>query len=631
MLRVRKVLGVLKVLVPRVLTVLTVLMVLGASMAAQTPAPQPHDGVITGQVVDAVSGRPVGAVIVSITVAVVARLTVVDGRVGAGSGQAPRILTGGDGRFVFRGLPEGSFTIAAVKGGYADGASGRRVIGGPSQPVVLTAAERSADIAVRIWKNGAITGTIVDEAGEPVVGVQLRALRRTFTAGRRRFVSSGASVATDDRGSYRFTGLLPGEYLILASPPSLSVKASIFPDAVRSGRGSAELASAVPPGSANAIQVGDALVMLGRGGAIPPPPAGGRMQIYPTTFYRSALVPAQASTVALGSGEERIGIDLQLQPVPTARVTGTAIGAAGPAGMVSLRLTPAGIEELGSDVLAPVSLADAAGSFTFAAVPPGQYALRATARTGPASAAPGSDMYWVDMPIAVSGDDVDGVVAVMRPALRITGRLEFEGATPRPQQRPGQFMPVPFMLDSDNSLPPLGTSATFGEQGFTVAGFAAGKYRVRVQNSPPGWMFKSAMLNGVDVSETPFDFNRDVSDLVITFTDRWSGMGGVVQGSGAGGAMVLAFTTNVQAWENSGPSPRRLRSTRADARGEFGLSSVPPGEYYVIAIPEEQAADWQDPKTLEALARLATQVSIAEGEHKMIDLRVNLQFREVRQ
>ena len=162
-----------------------------------------------------------------------------------------------------------------------------------------------------------------------------------------------------------------------------------------------------------------------------------------------------------------------------------------------------------------------------------------------------------------------------------------------------------------------------------LAGFSAGKYRVRVQNSPPGWMFKAAMLNGVDVSETPFEFTRDVSDLVLTFTDRWSGMGGVVQGTGAAGAVVLAFTTNAQTWnwDDQGPASRRFRSTRANARGEFGLSSVPPGDYYVIAVPEEQAADWRDPKVLEALARQATQVSIAEGEHKTIDPRL----REVHQ
>lgn len=55
-------LEVLKVLVPRVLTVLTVL---GVSMG-QTQAPQARDGVITGQVVDALTGKSIAAAIVSL-------------------------------------------------------------------------------------------------------------------------------------------------------------------------------------------------------------------------------------------------------------------------------------------------------------------------------------------------------------------------------------------------------------------------------------------------------------------------------------------------------------------------------------------------------------------------------------
>jgi hypothetical protein len=599
-----------------VLRVLVALLVLGGSMAQtqQTPAPAARDGVITGQVVDASSGKPVAAAIVQINGAVFG------GRSGLGPGAPPRIMTGGDGRFVFRNLPSGSFTFVATKGGYLDG---RSVLGGPSQSVVLTAALRTAETSVRIWKAGAITGVVVDEAGEPVVGLGVTAVRR-FTAGRRRFAFTGWSATTDDRGVYRLSGLPPGEYLVSASPPSSSTKISAFTGAGRPGRGSAEM---------DGIQVGDAMFMLGRGAAVPPPVVRGRMQIYPPIFYPSAPAPAQAITIPLTSGEERMGIDLQLQPVPAVRVTGTLMGASGPVGMATLGLMPAGAEDVfPTEALTLMSVSDAAGAFTFLAVPQGQYTLRASSHSTPGPRRDG-DVYWLSMPLAVSGEDVDGVVALMRPALRITARLEFEGTTPRPIPHASlgnQFTPAPFALEPEDSLTGLtigGLAGTTGAQGFTLAGFLPGKYRVRVQNSPPGWMFKSAMLNGVDVSETPFEFTRDVPDLVLTFTDRWSGMGGVVQGTGAGGAMVLMFTTNTQAWETTGTAPRRLRSTRANAKGEFGLSSVPPGDYYVIAVAEEQAPDWRDPQTLEALARQATQVSIGEGEHKMIDLRV----KEVRQ
>jgi hypothetical protein len=186
------------------------------------------------------------------------------------------------------------------------------------------------------------------------------------------------------------------------------------------------------------------------------------------------------------------------------------------------------------------------------------------------------------------------------------------------------------LLESTDSQPattPVSRNAAVTEVGFTLKGYAAGRYLVRPSGSPSGWMFKSAMLNGVDVSETPFEFSRDVTDLVITFTDRWTGLGGAVQGQGADGAIVVVFPTEAQGWTGYGSSPRRLKSARVDAQGRFGISSLPPGDYFAVAIAEEQSADWRDGKTLEALSRIATRVTIGEGEHRTIDLRL----REVRQ
>jgi hypothetical protein len=611
---------VLKVL--KVLQVLMVLLVLCASAAAQNAAPR--DGVITGRVVDAATGRPVGAVIVSISgPGIATRVTSsASGPGGLAAGPSvPRVLTGADGRFMFRDLQAGGFTITAVKNGYAEGASGRRRPGGTTQPVALTEAQRTADISVRVWKNAAIGGTVVDEAGEPVVGVQVRALVRSTVAGRRRFTPAGNSAFTDDRGMYRFSGLLPGDYIVMASPPVVGIKLSVFEDVGRTGRAAGELAAAVSLGGATSgIPIGDALLTMGRGTVTPPPFGNGRLRIYPTTFHPAAFLPAQAATVTLGSGEERVGVDVQLQPVPTARVSGSLVSSAGPVAATLLRLSLQGADEVSNDGLSAVTFTDSSGAFTFPAVPPGQYTMRASTRPGAGGSAAGADLSWLDMPVTVSGDDVEGVVAVMRPALRITARLEFEGATPRPPGRSqAAFVGSPFMLETDDGVAPAAGGSTVGvpgEQGFTLGGYAAGRYRVRVQNSPAGWMFKSAMLNGVDVSETAFDFNRDVADLVLTFTDRWSGVSGSIQGAGAGGATVIVFPIDAQSWA----SPRRLKSGRATAQGTFGISSLPPGDYYAVAIPEEQAADWRDPKMLEELARVATRVSIGEGEHKTIDL-----------
>jgi hypothetical protein len=274
-----------------------------------------------------------------------------------------------------------------------------------------------------------------------------------------------------------------------------------------------------------------------------------------------------------------------------------------------------------AEALGGVGVTDASGSFVFPAVVPGNYILKGDVResTGP---------MWVALPLSVAGDDIEGIVATLQPGLKITARTQYDGNSADPSV-PAGARPVPFTLENEDGSPSLqfGPAAKTGPEGLTLIGFTPGRYRVRVANSPVGWMFKAAMLDGVDVSQTPFELARDVSDLVLVFTDRWSGVGGVVQGARADRASVILFPTDSRAWVNAGPNPRRLRSTRVDAQGRFGIGSVPPGDYYVVAIPDEQSGDWREPALLETLARVATQITVVEGEHKTIDV----QLREVRQ
>ena len=587
------------------LKVLMVLTVLAQTSQQQAP---PADGVISGRVLDGATGRPVAAAIVSVSR-------------GAGRENPPgplggRIVTGADGRFVFRDLLLGSFTVTATKSGYADGASGRRRPGGATRPVVLSAAQKIAGLDLLVWKNGAIGGTVIDEAGEAVVGVRVAAFARTSTYGRPLFIpAAGANGFTDDRGTYRLSNLVAGDYLVVVLPPNLSVKTTVFEDAARTGRGSGELGLAMIGSTVNGMfVVGDAVMPFGRGSAMPPT-SRGRPSVYPPTIHPSATTAAQASVISLASGEERTGIDVQLMPSPTSRVSGTLVAADGPANQVRIQLIPAGSDELPSEMLTPMTFTDSAGAFVFAAIPAGQYTLRAL--SGGDSRA--GQLRWVEMPLTVGGSDLEGVTATLLPPLKVSARTQFDGNAARPPEPSGRFTNL-FSLDAvDRPTGPVSIAGTVANGVVTMAGYLPGRYRVRVSNSPAGWMFKSAMLNGVDVSETPFDLTRDVTDLVLTFTDRWSGISGTVQGAGPSvDATVLVFTTDTQAWNGAGANPRRMKSALASATGAFGFGSLPPGDYYVTAIREADAADWREPTSLEALARDAALVSIVEGEHRTI-------------
>ena len=156
---------------------------------------------------------------------------------------------------------------------------------------------------------------------------------------------------------------------------------------------------------------------------------------------------------------------------------------------------------------------------------------------------------------------------------------------------------------------------------FTTAGVPPGNYLLRVLNPPGGWGVRSIMINGVDASDTPVEIeDKDLGGAVITFTDRISALSGTVkgpQGAADDAAAIVVFPADNRAWMNYGNNPRRVRMTRTSKSGTYSFfSGLPEGDYFVIAIADEVASEWQDPRFLEAMSREATRVTIVEGDKR---------------
>ena len=85
-----------------------------------------------------------------------------------------------------------------------------------------------------MWKHGVIAGTVVDEAGEPVVGVAVRALIKDVVAGRTRYGNMEVipelvpTATTDDRGMFRLSQLMPGTYVVLVPSTQTTVPAAFL-------------------------------------------------------------------------------------------------------------------------------------------------------------------------------------------------------------------------------------------------------------------------------------------------------------------------------------------------------------------------------------------------------------------
>jgi hypothetical protein len=57
--------------------------------------------------------------------------------------------------------------------------------------------------------------------------------------------------------------------------------------------------------------------------------------------------------------------------------------------------------------------------------------------------------------------------------------------------------------------------------------------------------------------------------------------------------------------------------------GGFKIATLPPGEYFAVALAQLDVTDWQDPNTLEALSRLGTAFALTPGDTRTLALRLS--------
>ena len=117
------------------------------------------------------------------------------------------------GRFYFKGVMPGDFSIAAERNGYFKGAFGQRRANGEGTPITVGTNGMLGNLRLDVFRPSVIAGTVFDEGGEPLVGVAVHALRRRFADGAWR-LDDVTTDETDDRGNYRLVDLMPGDYIV---------------------------------------------------------------------------------------------------------------------------------------------------------------------------------------------------------------------------------------------------------------------------------------------------------------------------------------------------------------------------------------------------------------------------------
>jgi hypothetical protein len=536
------------------------------------------------------------------------------------------------GAFSFHGVPAGRFELQAFKAGYLRASYGASRPNRAGTPIVVTEGQTIADLAMTMARGGVITGVVRDARGRPLPGVAVRVLKLGYhpVTGERTLAaqSTASTSTTDDRGEYRAYGLPPGGYLVLVPGP---------PAAGRSGfSGSDDIRPLTADDVRRALQMAQARTPAA---AIAAPAAGAT--VAPSTPVRVSYAPVfhpgvtnigAAATIALGVSEERTGVDVTVELVPTATISGKVTSPSGdlPQGL-SIRIVPAGADApmlAGAGLRGSSTQPAADGSYVMANVAPGTYTIKATINLGGGRGGvpvPNAPTMWAAADVQVSGQDLE-VPLTLQPGVPINGRVVFEGSQPSPAELPT----LSFQL-----LPPgsAGTALWTGggrvdaEGRFTFASVPPDTYQVVARWTTPGaedrWTIKSSTANGRDAFESPLRIDPGPPvEWTVTFTDRPSSLTGMLQDRGGRAAadyFIVVFSSDRTHWT---AGSRRVRMTRPATDGTYAARGLPAGEYFVAALTDLEAGEWNDPALLDQLARSAAKVVLRDGETTKQDFQI---------
>lgn len=566
------------------------LLIVSGSLLAQ----QAGEYSISGAAINAETGEPVKYALITLM-----RFEMPDPKSGEPSTPArplrKMIQAGPGGEFQFLGLGPGHYSINAEKPGFNLGV----VPQGSRSQVDLTSS--ISGLQLKLFPNGVIEGTAVDQNDEPLRGVNIIALQESVNDGWRQ-TTSVRSVATDDRGKFRLWNLAPGRYYLKAAGKS-----------------------------------GGTYRYIGEG-----TPYYSSWQSFPPIYLGGGRTLDAATQVQIEYGS-KITADFRLTLEPAFKIRGTLLNA--PPDAVTFELLQ-GSEDVSAS---RASLNSTTGKFEVQDVTPGTYLLRATLAGKPAGGVASGAMRG-EAVVAVNGADVNDVSISLEPAVTVQGRTRMVGTPLKIRQTPGfdrmisalgadakdygvDFdQPVPTSCNVSLHPPGGGARNTPGgvprsrslmggklppdsqhDGAFAIDNVLPGPYTVRIQCD--GGYVISALAGDVDLLANPnLVIQPGVPPSPIEVQYRPGG--GTIDGEldihplpkAPGVLLVPAFSNSTGPMmipvAGDFPSPEKP---------QFGGQFLAPGDYVAYAFSDWQQVEFRNPAVLQALSG-GVSVHVEEGK-----------------
>ena len=472
-------------------------------------------------------------------------------------------MTSGGGKFVFKDISSGRYSLSADMGGYISREYGQKRPNGPSTIIDLSTGQDVRDLKISLVPGGTIAGRIYDQEGRPMARASVQALIPRYVNGVRRLVPS-ATAQTDDLGEYRMFWMSPGEYYVAAVMGG-------FPR----------------PPAPNSMIVGPGVDVYCRC-LVDAEQFEGPDEIYLPTFYPNAYDEAGARALRLDPGIELRGVDFTLMRIRSVRVSGRVLDAEG------TPVSGANVDLRSSKNYLGRTSTDNQGNFVSRRVPPGVYNLQA------AKANAGKPNSIARQEIQVGDKDIADLELTVQPQIPmvIRGRVVIDGTSDQFAERRPM---IALMHIADVFLggsPLTAYSALVEPDGtFVLDGVQPGVFRLQASRLPENFYLRSARMGRDDVFEKEINLLERAADtLEVTI----AGDAGLVEGVATddnrrptpGAQVVLVPATDNRSRFDL------FRTATTDQTGRFTIENVIPGEYKLFAWEDLEPGAYFDPSLL---------------------------------
>ena len=487
--------------------------------------------------------------------------------------------TDNEGHFEIKQVQAARYEFLASHTGYLE--QRYQAKGGASDEGVtlsLTSGQTVDDALFQLTRAGVITGKVVDDAGEPMVGANVAVLHKPSDeeledAGplRRKVELTMVSAGqTDDRGEYRIFNIKPGEYYVKAANTAERWGIGGMTESVVDWRLKEELGSLFAP-----------------------------------IYYPGVLQLDQAQAITLSAGEEAQA-DFAMRKIKMVEVAGRVIGPdGGPASRVYVRLSQAGVEDWGGALGAGV---DSNGEFSVKGVTPGSYIISAAMHE--------KDKYYnTRQKIEVGEAKIDSLVLTLGTGATIHGRMRTAIGAPLPSTR----SMVNLVSVVDEGATGFGGAEVNKDGTFELSGVADGTYAVMASAGGEGWFVKSAHLGNEDVQQNGLLVENGAvkGSLDIVVSNDGAQIEGTVTDSDKGQPLT-GVVVRVQVDPSTDYNWMRSRSATTDQNGHYVLKDIPPYKYKVTAkMPKPTAA-------LPTVKSEPATVTLADHDHRVLDFKLTV-------